>query len=44
MVDLQLKKLAIDKKEGGKGGVEEGEGYIVTDRNSILAKLKDLKP
>ena len=44
MVDLQLKKLAIDKKDGGgKGGMEEGEGYIVTDRNSILAKLKDLK-
>ena len=44
MVDLQLKKLAIDKKGGDqKGGIEEGEGYIVTDRNSILAKLKDLK-
>lgn len=46
MVDLQLKKLAIDKKDGGsggKGGIEEGEGYILTDRNSILAKLKDLK-
>jgi hypothetical protein len=43
MVDLQLKKLAIDKKEGGKGSMEEGEGFIVTDRNSILAKLKDMK-
>lgn len=45
MVDLQLKKLAIDKKEnnGGKNSIEEGEGYILTDRNSILAKLKDLK-
>ena len=43
MVDLQLKKLAIDKKSNEKGNELEGEGYIVTDRNSILAKLKDLK-
>jgi hypothetical protein len=44
MVDLQLKKLAIDKKNGGPGDANtvEGEGYIITDRNSILAKLKNL--
>jgi hypothetical protein len=43
MIDLQIKKLAIDKKHGeGAGGTVEGEGYIVTDRNSILQKLKDL--
>jgi hypothetical protein len=43
MVDLQLKKLAIDKKHGeGSGDTMEGEGYIVTDRNSILEKLKNL--
>lgn len=43
MVDLQLKKLAIDKKHGnGEGNTIEGEGYIVTDRNSILEKLKNL--
>jgi hypothetical protein len=44
MVDLQLKKLAIDKKNGGGDGGEtvEGEGYIITDRNSILEKLKNL--
>lgn len=43
MVDLQLKKLAIDKKHGEQGSnTIEGEGYIVTDRNSILARLKDL--
>lgn len=41
MVDLQLKKLAIDKKNGNSDPVE-GEGYILTDRNSILAKLKNL--
>lgn len=43
MVDLQLKKLAIDKKHGSEeGNTIEGEGYIVTDRNSILEKLKNL--
>jgi hypothetical protein len=44
MVDLQLKKLAIDKKHGqaSDGDPVEGEGYIVTDRNSILEKLKNL--
>jgi len=44
MVDLQLKKLAIDKKHGtSDGNTVEGEGYIITDRNSILEKLKNLK-
>jgi hypothetical protein len=44
MVDLQLKKLAIDKKNGNDTGGEtvEGQGYIITDRNSILEKLKNL--
>lgn len=42
MVDLQLKKLAIDKKNNNDSNTIEGEGYIVTDRNSILAKLKNL--
>ena len=43
MVDLQLKKLAIDRKSGeGAGETVQGEGYILTDRNSILQKLKDL--
>jgi hypothetical protein len=43
MVDLQLKKLAIDRKSGeGNNGTVEGEGYIITDRNSILEKLKGL--
>jgi hypothetical protein len=43
MVDLQLKKLAIDKKHGQEGSeTVEGQGYIITDRNSILEKLKNL--
>lgn len=43
MVDLQLKKLAIDKKSGeNTGETVQGEGYILTDRNSILEKLKNM--
>jgi hypothetical protein len=43
MIDLQIKKLAIDKKNGDKNGETiEGEGYIVTDRNSLLEKLKNM--
>lgn len=44
MVDLQLKKLAIDKKHNDKNPDEvEGEGYILTDRNSILERIKNMK-
>ena len=43
MVDLQLKKLAIDKKHSQSNDeAVEGEAYILTDRNSILEKLKNL--
>jgi hypothetical protein len=43
MIDLQIKKLAIDRKNGKSDGETiEGEGYIVTDRNSILEKLKNM--
>ena len=41
MVELQLKKLAIDKKTSGNTeDPVEGKGFIVTDRNSLLEKLK----
>jgi hypothetical protein len=43
MIDLQIKKYAIDKKNGNDDGASiDGEGYILTDRNSILEKLKNL--
>ena len=42
MVDLQLKKLAIDQKNSKQGDEVAGEGYILTDRNSILEKLKNM--
>ena len=43
MIDLQLKKEKIDK-EGSTGdqGMIEGQGYVVTDRNSLLEQLKRL--
>lgn len=43
MVELQLKKLALDKKSSGESDDPvEGKGYIVTDRNSLLEKLKNV--
>lgn len=43
MVELQLKKLAIDKKNNTtEDDPVEGKGYIITDRNSLLAKLKNV--
>lgn len=42
MIDLQLKKLNIDKRHGDTTETVQGEGYISDDRNSILRKLKDL--
>ena len=43
MVELQLKKEKQDK-DGGNGddGTINGQGYIVTDRNSLLERLKGL--
>ena len=43
MVELQLRKEKQDK-EGGIDGdtIVNGEGYVVTDRNSLLNKLKNM--
>lgn len=44
MVDLQLKKLASDRKHAPEDPNEvAGEGYILTDRNSILERIKNMK-
>jgi hypothetical protein len=41
MIDLQLKKEKQDKDSGYEdSGLVNGEGYVVTDRNSLLEKLK----
>lgn len=42
MIELQLKKEKLDKDGTNDGNVVSGEGYIVTDRNSLLEKLKNL--
>jgi hypothetical protein len=44
MIELQLKKQQIDQKAtGGEGVTLPGDGYIVSDRNSLLEKLKSMK-
>ena len=43
MVELQLKKEKMDRDSGNSDGdMIPGEGYVVTDRNSLLEKLKGL--
>jgi hypothetical protein len=45
MIDLQLKKQKLDQdaNSADEGITIQGEGVIVTDRNSLLEKLKNLK-
>jgi hypothetical protein len=45
MIDLQLKKQKLDQDALGVDDsvTIQGEGVIVTDRNSLLEKLKNLK-
>ena len=42
MVELQLKKEKQDKDSSNDSGFTEGEGYVITDRNSLLERLKGL--
>jgi hypothetical protein len=44
MIELQLKKQALDQKTTGVGddSVVEGKAFIVSDRNSLLQKLKNI--
>lgn len=43
MIELQLKKEKLDKDSNGfDGDVVQGEGYVVSDRNSLLEKLKKM--
>ena len=44
MIELQLKKQALDQKTLGDEGpnIVEGKAFIVADRNSILQKLKNI--
>jgi flagellar hook-length control protein FliK len=40
MIELQLKKEKQDKEDNRDNGTINGEGYVVTDRNSLLERLK----
>jgi hypothetical protein len=43
MIELQLKKEKMDKDgNADDGNIVSGEGYIVSDRNSLLEKLKNM--
>ena len=43
MIELQLKKEKMDKEGGSQDdGMINGEGYVVSDRNSLLERLKGL--
>ena len=40
MVELQLKKLKIDKTGGDDlGPIEESDGFVISDRNELMKKL-----
>ena len=43
MIDLQLKKEKMDRDNNpAEDGIINGEGYVVSDRNSLLEKLKGM--
>ena len=43
MIELQLKKEKLDKdSSANEGDIVNGDGYVVTDRNSLLQKLKNM--
>ena len=43
MVELQLKKQKMDQDGSNTNGdIVNGDGYVVTDRNSLLQRLKGL--
>jgi len=44
MIELQLKKQKLDQETTEDNGVNlSGDGVIITDRNSLLEKLKNMK-
>lgn len=45
MIELQIKKQKVDQdaqKPDGDDGSIPGDGYLITDRNSLLEKLKNM--
>lgn len=43
MIDLQIRKQKLDRDGGiDDSNMVQGEGYVVTDRNSLIEKLKSM--
>ena len=43
MIELQLKKQQIDQKAGNEDSIDiQGSGVIISDRNSLIEKLKNM--
>jgi hypothetical protein len=43
MIELQLKKQQLDQKAGPEEGIDiPGSGVIISDRNSLIEKLKNM--
>lgn len=42
MVELQLKKEKLDNETVSEGKFTEGSGYVVSDRNSLMERLKNV--
>ena len=42
MIELQRKKEKLDNDSVEGSSITAGEGYVVTDRNSLLAKIKNM--
>jgi uncharacterized protein YacL (UPF0231 family) len=43
MIELQLKKQQLDQKSGQEDGISiQGEGVIISDRNSLIERLKNM--
>jgi hypothetical protein len=43
MIELQLRKQQIDQKAGQDDNSIQGQGVIISDRNSLIEKLKNIK-
>ena len=43
MIELQLKKEKLDNDTVIDGNITAGDGYVVSDRNSLLEKLKRIE-
>jgi hypothetical protein len=43
MIELQLKKQKLDQEINPEDNAIQGQGVIISDRNSLVEKLKNMK-